>query len=171
MIRLRKAQAEESPEILKIYRNIDTSGDFKPRWSEKYPNQEFIEAAISKGELYVCTKDGTIIACAVINDRFDDAYNGVEWNVNVESSEISIIHAFAVNSNFQAKGYGRKVFDIIKENALKNNVKSIRLDVIDGNTGAQKVFEKLGFEYVGTVEMYHHAVGLEKFHLYECHLK
>lgn len=54
---------------------------------------------------------------------------------------------------------------------MKNNVKTIRLDIIDGNAGAQKVFEKLGFEHVDSVEMFHPAVGAEKFHLYENVLK
>lgn len=68
-------------------------------------------------------------------------------------------------------GIGRKIFNEIKETARKNYQKSIRLDVIDSNIGAQKVLEKLGFEYVNTVEIFHYAVGMEKFHLYEFPLK
>ena len=54
---------------------------------------------------------------------------------------------------------------------MKRNQKTIRIDVINENEGAQKVFTKLGFEYVDTVETFHYAVGVEKFHLYEFPLK
>ncbi len=65
----------------------------------------------------------------------------------------------------------KKIFNEIKENSLKRNQKTIRIDVINENEGAHKVFTKLGFEYVDAVETFHYAVGVEKFHLYEFPLK
>ena len=91
--------------------------------------------------------------------------------INAKPDEIIIIHAFAVTSNLAGKGIGKEIFNQIKENSLKNNKKTIRIDIIDVNIGAKKVFEKLGFKYVGTAEITHQAVGLEKFHLYEFLLK
>ena len=70
-----------------------------------------------------------------------------------------------------AKGIGREIFNQIKTKAMRNNKKTIRIDIIDGNVGAQRVFEKFGFEYIDTVEMFHEAVGMENFHLYEYVLK
>ncbi|WP_407377625.1 hypothetical protein [Methanobrevibacter sp.] len=46
MIRLRKAQINESKDILKFYRNIIVSiknSEFKPQWNESYPDLEFIK--------------------------------------------------------------------------------------------------------------------------------
>lgn len=72
-----------------------------------------------------------------------------------------------MNSNFTGKGIGKQIFSEIKKNAIINKQKTIRIDIIDGNIGAQNVFERFGFEHVDTVEVFHKAVGLEKFHLYE----
>ncbi|WP_458456678.1 N-acetyltransferase family protein [Methanobrevibacter sp.] len=167
---LRKANINEAADILQFYQNIIRSiksTEFQPKWSNDYPNLEYIEKSIQNNELYVCEENGNIIACAVLNNLFDPEYKDISWNVNAESDEITVIHTFAVDSNYSGKGIGKKIFNQIKENAIVNNKKSIRIDIIDGNLAAQKVFEKFGFEYVDTVEVFHKAVGLEKFHLYE----
>lgn len=174
MINLRKAKIEESEAILKFYQNMIDSikgTEFKPKWGEDYPNLEFIESSIKKQELYIYTKEKAIIACVVLNNRFDPEYENIDWMIDAEPQEIVIIHAFAVTSDFAGKGIGKEIFNKVKDNALKDNQKTIRLDIINGNVGAQKVFEKFGFEYIDTVEIFHDIVGLEKFHLYEYLLK
>ncbi|WP_407413523.1 GNAT family N-acetyltransferase [Methanobrevibacter sp.] len=167
---LRKAKIEESEKILNFYQNIVYSIEgtqFKPKWSKYYPNLEFIKSSIEKQELYVYKKDSDIIGCVVLNNRFDPEYDNIDWIVEAKPEEIVIIHTFAVTSDLAGKGIGKEIFRQIKNNALKNNQKTIRLDIIDGNIGAQKVFEKFGFKYIDTVEIFHDIVGLEKFHLYE----
>ena len=170
MINLRKATIEESEEILKFYQNVinSTKGtEFKTRWSERYPNLEYIETGIENQEFYVYIENDGILACLSLNNRFEPEYENVNWMINAEPDELIIIHAFAVNSDLAGKGIGKEIFNQIKENALITNKKTIRIDIIDGNIGAKKVFEKLGFEYVDTAEIFHIAVGWEKFHLYE----
>ncbi len=167
MIKLRKARISESDEILNFYRNIISSikdSEFRPKWNDRYPDLEFIRNSILKEELFVYSNDG-IEASVVINSEQIEEYGNVKWHVDAGPDEIIMIHTFAVRS--AGKGIGKGIFDYIVKKAIENNRKSIRLDVIDGNVGAQKVFEKLGFEYVGSVETFHEAVGLETFHLYE----
>lgn len=170
MIDLRNAATEESEDILKFYQNVIDSlegTEFKTRWSERYPNLEYIETGIRKRETYVYTENGKIISCLVLNNRFEPPYENIDWMISAEPQEIVIIHAFAVASDYAGKGIGKEIFNNIKENAIRYNQKTIRIDIIDGNDGAKKVFEKLGFEYVDSAEIFHRAVGLERFHLYE----
>lgn len=173
MITLRKAEIKEARDVLEFYQSIINSiegSEFKPKWGHHYPNLEYIETSIEKGEIYTYTRDNHIIASAVLNNGFNPEYDNVKWIVNAKPDEITVIHAFAVDSNFTAKGIGKEIFNQIKENALKNNKKTIRIDIIDGNIGAQNVFKKFGFEYVNSIEIFHKAVGLERFHLYELDL-
>lgn len=170
MTYLRKAESEEAHDILLFYRNVINGikgTQFKPKWNESYPNLEYIETSIEKGELYVSSDDDEVVACVVLNNRYDSRYCNAEWSVDAESDEITVIHTFAVSPDLTGRGIGKEIFNQIRNHALKNNQKTIRLDIIDGNEGAEKVFEKLGFEYVGTIELCHDIVGLEKFHLYE----
>lgn len=174
MINLRKANLNESEEILNFYRNTVSAiknSEFKPKWNDEYPNLDFIKKSISKEELYIYKENNTIISSIVINNEFNEEYKNIDWSVDAKSNEVTIIHAFAINSDFMGRGFGKKIFNQIKENALNNNQKSIRIDIIDGNEGAKSVFEHLGFEYVDTMEIFHNAVGLEKFYLYEYILK
>ena len=170
MINLRKAESEEAKEILIFYQNLIDSikdSEFKPKWSEYYPNLEYIQTSIERQELYISSKDNEIIASVVLNNEFDPNYENIDWIIDAESDEVTVIHTFAIASKFAGKGIGREIFNQIKDNAIKNNQRSIRIDIIDGNIGAQKFFEKFGFEYIDTAQIFHEAVGLEKFHLYE----
>jgi RimJ/RimL family protein N-acetyltransferase len=174
MTNLRKAEIEEAEKILKFYQDIINSiegSKFKPKWGKHYPNLEFIERSIEKQELYISTEDSCIIACIVLNNRFEPEYENIDWTINAKPQEIIIIHTFAVNTNLTRKGIGKEIFSQIKSHAIINGKKTVRLDIIDGNIGAQRVFERFGFEYIGSAEIFHNAVGLEKFHLYEYVLK
>jgi N-acetylglutamate synthase-like GNAT family acetyltransferase len=170
MINLRKAEIDEAEKILNFYQEVIDSikdSEFQPKWSENYPDLEYINSSIEKEELQVCTKDDEIISCVVLNDRFNPEYKDISWSVNAKPTEIIIIHTFAVSPDLTGRGIGREIFIHIKNEAVKNKKKTIRLDIIDGNSGAQSVFERFGFEYVDTVEMLHPIAGFEKFHLYE----
>ena len=174
MINLRKATNGEAEPILKFYQNVIESiedSEFEPKWGRHYPNLEFIKTSIEKQELYVYTNDKMIIASVVLNNRFNPEYENINWICNSKPQETIIIHTFAVTPDYAGKGIGKEIFNQIKDDAVKKNKKTIRLDIINGNTGAQKVFERLGFKYIDTVELFHDAVGLEKFHLYEYNLK
>ncbi len=171
---LRNADAEEAFEILKFYREVIESirdSDFRPKWNDLYPNLEFIKKCIEKEELYICCENNIIISSAILNNTFDNDYSHVKWLLNAEPDEIMVVHTFAINPQCIGKGYGKKIFEDIKSIALENNQKTIRIDVINGNIGAQNVFKKFGFDYIDTVEINHYAAGLEKFHLYELVLK
>ena len=163
ILALAERTAAKSKSFFLIFLN---SLNFK---SQNAPNQN--NTSIKKEELYISTKDNDIIASLVLNNRFSPEYENINWNISAKPNELTVIHTFAIASNFTGKGIGREIFNQIKANAIKNNEKAIRVDIINGNIGAQKVFKKFGFEYVDTVEMFHEAVGLEKFHLYEYVLK
>ncbi len=171
---LRKAKINESEKILNFYQNVIFSlkdSEFNPKWNEKYPNLEYICSSIKKEELYVYTDEHEIISSFILNNQFDNDYNTVQWQISPKPSEITIIHTFAINSNYRQRGNSKKIFKKIKEMAMNNNQKTLRIDIVDGNDGAQKVFEKLGFKYIESIEIEHYAVGLQKFHLYEYLLK
>ena len=106
-----------------------------------------------------------------MNNHFDNDYSNVKWRIDAKLNEIAVIHTFAINPKHTGKGHARKIFNEIQDIAQNSGQKTLRIDIIDGNIGAQKVFEKLGFEYINSIEIAHYAVGLAKFHIYEYVLK
>lgn len=49
----------------------------------------------------------------------------------------------------------------------KAGKKALRLDVIENNTTAEKLYQRLGFQYVQTKTLYYDVVGEMAFKLYE----
>ena len=46
-------------------------------------------------------------------------------------------------------------------------MKAIRLDVLKGNLPARRAYEKIGFQYRGTVPMYYEDTGGKEFEMFE----
>lgn len=171
---LRKAKPSEAEDILIFYKKVIKSlinSEFNPKWNDKYPDLRYIEKSIKKGELYICTDNEKIVSSFILNGEFDNDYSNVEWLTEAEEDEIIIIHTFAISSEYRSQGLSKWIFDKIADMAITSNRKTLRIDIVGGNSGARKVFEKLGFRHVCDVEIEHYAVGLQDFHLYEYPLK
>lgn len=84
-----------------------------------------------------------------------------------DDSELLIIHALGVHSDFYGKGYAKamvqKAIDIAKETGMK----AIRLDVLGGNIPAERLYQGFGFRYMATLKMYYEDTGWTDFKLYE----
>ena len=63
-----------------------------------------------------------------------------------------LMDGIAVHSNFRGKGIGSKLLDAIARYASENKYDRIRLDVINTNPGARKLYERKGFKAVKTEE-------------------
>jgi len=61
-----------------------------------------------------------------------------------------LMDGIAVRGDFRGKGVGSKLLDEIARYASENNYNRIRLDVIDTNPRARKLYERRGFKVVKT---------------------
>ena len=61
-----------------------------------------------------------------------------------------LMDGIAVRSDFRGQGIGSKLLDEIAKYASENKYKKVRLDVIDINPRAKKLYEKKGFKAVKT---------------------
>jgi len=64
-----------------------------------------------------------------------------------------VMDGIAVHSVARGKGIGNRLLDEIKVYAVKHQFESIRLDVIDINPRAKKLYERKGFEVVRTEKL------------------
>ena len=51
--------------------------------------------------------------------------------------------------------------------AREKGIKTVRLDVLEGNLPAEKAYGKVGFQYVDTVRMFYEDTGWTNYKLYE----
>ena len=121
--------------------------------------------SFKREELYVLADGGDIAACVIANAEKVDGYADAPWQIN--SDEIIVLHVLAVHPDHRGKGLARRLVENVIEQERKVGKKALRLDVIENNTTAEKLYQKLSFQYIQTKTLYYDVVGEMTFKLYE----
>ena len=82
---------------------------------------------------------------------------------------MSLIHIYtlAVRPDRLQRGIGTKILEYAESFAKKEHCLSIRLDIVHGNTPAEKLYRKNGYEFIATVSLGREEYGPPWFDLYE----
>ena len=165
----RKAEKEDFYKIRSLYWTlIDQEQDEPsfPHWKKGiHPSNGMIQDSIATGQLYVLSDGDEIAACVIANDEKVDGYADAPWQV--DSDEVMVLHVLAVHPDYRGKGLARRLVENVIEQERKTGKKALRLDVIENNTTAEKLYQKLGFRYIRTKTLYYDVVGEMTFKLYE----
>lgn len=171
MMEIRKAAETEYDAVRAFYHSvIDCTEDaeFSPMWiKDIYPAPEYLRESIENGELYLGLLGGEIAAAMVLNHQYNDGYNECNWQTDAADSEITVIHTLGVHPKFSRQGLAKQMVTKAFEAARENGQKAIRLDVLEGNLPAEKLYPALGFRYIDTVNLYYDDTGWTVFKLYE----
>jgi GNAT superfamily N-acetyltransferase len=90
----------------------------------------------SRGQYWVATDNGNVIASLLITCEWSD------WR----NTEIWWLQSVYVIPEFRRKGVFRKMYSFIKAEAEKQNVAALRLYVETNNVAAQKTYEAIGMK-------------------------
>ena len=165
----RKAEKEDFDKVRSLYwMLIDQEQDDPsfPHWKKGiHPSDEMIRTSIDKGDLYVLVDGDEVAACVIANDEKVDGYADAPWQIN--SDEVIVLHVLAVHPDHRGKGLARRLVGNVIEMERAAGKKALRLDVIENNTTAEKLYQKLGFQYIQTKTLYYDVVGEMTFKLYE----
>ena len=171
MLDIRAARAGEFAAVRSFYHKlIDMmeGAEFHPRWEKcVYPSDDFLRSSIERGELYVGMLGEEIAAAMVINGEGADGYDGAPWRVRAADGEFSVIHALGVLPPHHGRGFARELVAAAKEIARSRGHRALRLDVLNGNLPAVKLYESEGFRFVSRVKLFYEDTGLTDFLLYE----
>lgn len=171
MVTIRAADMADYPCVRDFYYDlIDRMEDaeFKPGWERDiYPTQEFLIQSIRNGELFIGEADNRIISCMVVNHEYNAGYKDIPWSITVEDSELLVIHALGVHPMHSGKGIAKQMVRSVIDAARKDQIRTIRLDVLEGNIPAEKAYTKMGFAYRGTIQMFYEDTGWTNFRLFE----
>ena len=132
-----------------------------------YPSPEFLRESIAKEELYIGMENGKIIAAMVLNHQCNDGYQKFQWQTEAEKNEITVIHALGIHPAYSGKGHAKSMVKKVFEIAADRHQKAIRLDVLSGNIPAEKLYTRMGFQYMDTLQMYYEDTGWTDYELYE----
>lgn len=158
-------------ELEKLYDDLNdhlAKGINYPGWRKGiYPTRQDAVKGIKNGNLYVAKYSGEIAGSIILSHVPESAYYQAKWQIESDYSDVFVVYTFAVHPDYLKCGVGKALMDFAEEQAVKSNVKSIRLDVYEGNMPAIRLYEKCGFKYIDTVDLGLGNYGLDWFKLYE----
>lgn len=167
----RKAEIGDYNLVRSLYWNIIDNmqnSEFRPGWEKGvYPTDDFICLSIKNQELYLLEDDELPVGCMIMNHEVTDGYEKIKWAVEAAKEEVAVIHALGVLPSIQRKGYAAFLVQEAIRIAKERDQKAIRLDVLGGNLPAQRLYEKAGFNYMGTLQLFYEDTGLTDFLMYE----
>ena len=152
---IRKATEKDIKAIAAIYEDIHTeeeAGNLTIGWERGiYPPESTAADSIAKGDMFVCERDGQVVAAAKLNKEQVDVYYGAPWEYPAEDDEIMVIHTLVVSPSVQPSGIGKEFVKFYEEYALENDCPYLRMDTNERNERARGFYKKIGYKEIGIV--------------------
>ncbi|PFA68290.1 GNAT family N-acetyltransferase [Bacillus sp. AFS015802] len=164
-IQLIKATPDELDTIMDVYIRCKNDLDEKGllQWNDEYPSREYFDEEMGSGNLYVLMVDGEVAGSATLNEWQSPEWREIPWKLDNEW----VIHALFLDPLQQGKGLGTAFMEKCEELAGEKGYGSIRLDAYSRNTGAKALYEKMGYEYRGSVYFTSKPPGHQEYRCYE----
>ena len=103
----------------------------------------------------------------VLNHNCNESYSKIVWEVEAAADEVTIIHLLCVLPEYGRRGCGKKLMTYAMAHAAENAQKAIRLDVMEQNLPAIRLYDAMGFRRLETVCMFYESTGWTEFIMYE----
>ena len=171
MLHIRTAVMDDFENVKEFYYSVIDGlkdAEYSPDWKKDiYPTQEYLSDCIKNNELYVGKIDGRIVSSMAVNHEYNEGFSKIGWSVDAEDSELYVVHILGVLSEYSGRGIATQMVQNVIETARENGIKTIRLDVLDGNLPAEKTYVKSGFKYVDTIDMFYENEGFLRSRMFE----
>lgn len=168
---LRRAETAELEKVCGFYFNLIDKMQDKSTvigWKKGiYPSDGYLSESIEKGELFVLDGGEDYLACVILNSLWNEGYEGLAWSIECTADEVLVPHALGVNPAVQGTGIGRRVVREIIKLAKAEKKKTVRLDILGGNTAADRLYTGTGFRPVGAKNMFYEDTGWTEYVMYE----
>ena len=170
-IHIRPADSADIDAIEALY---DAVNDFLavhdnyPGWQKGiYPARIHAETGVAERTLYVAEAEACIVGSVILNHAPEENYDMVKWLTDAADEEAYVVHTLAVHPVYQSCGIGERLLAFACDRAKADGMKSVRLDVTENHRPAIRLYEKLGFTYMGTIDIGLAEFGLPWFKVYE----
>lgn len=170
-MQMRAASGEEFEAIRAFYWDLidrmqdrtDTVG-----WKKGiYPADAFLRESIERNELFVLDGPDGYAGCVIVNSAWNDGYEGLPWGIDCPRGDVLVPHALAVRPDLQEQGLGKRIVEDVLSLARAQGKKTVRLDILNGNTAAERLYTGAGFTFVQAKTMYYADTGWTEFSMYE----
>ena len=168
---IRPARADEFAAVRAFYHRLTDAmqgAAFPPGWEKDvYPAPAFLRQAIAGQGLFVGLAAGQIAACMALDRAGNPDYDKARWPDALRPGEYLVIHALGVHPDFAGRGFAGQMVQKAIACARQAGLRAVRLDVLAGNTPAERLYAGQGFRYVDTIDLFYADTGRTAFRLYE----
>lgn len=168
---IRPAKENEYERVRQFYYDlIDEMQNhpYCPAWQKDiYPRDADLASYVRRGELYLAEDGDAILGAMVLNHNSNEGYAGAPWLVDAAPGEVTALHLLGVSPSRSRQGIGMAMVQEALRLARADKQKTVRLDVLEGNLPAERLYPKAGFRYVDYRKLFYDDVGLCGFTLYE----
>lgn len=165
------AAPEDFPRVRAFYHSIIDEMQhlpWFPCWEKDvYPTDAGLRGYIDRGEMRLLVIGGEIAAAAALGHQLDCGDN-VRWPSGAEDGETAAVNMVAVHPRFARQGLGRQIVSHLMALAREQGLRALRLDVVDINEPAKRLYTGLGFQYVRSATTAFDDGSSLNFDLYEC---
>jgi ribosomal protein S18 acetylase RimI-like enzyme len=147
---IRPATLTDIPQIVQLIAEVvpamTASGNLQ--WDSNYPNASVFTNDINHDQLWVAEVNGQIAGITAITTDQEAEYAQIGWDIN----ETAIVtHRLAVSPHYRGLGIAAALLQQAEHEALRRNIKTLRIDTNANNQATQKLFPKLGYVYAGEI--------------------
>ena len=166
---MRKAQPGDVDIVARLYDELNdhlSAHTNYPGWRKGiYPTVTEAQHFFETGTLYVAEADSQVVGSMALTHEPEP--ENANWLVQADDEHIFVIHVFVVHPACLRRGIAGKMLQFAEDQAVREGVQSIRLDVYEKNLAAINAYEKAGYQYIDKVDLGLGQYGLDWFCLYE----
>ena len=126
-----------------------------------YPPARMVRDAADDGGLIVAKDGDRIVAACILNRSPDDAYLEARWLTDLSEGEFLVLHALRVSPDHRGMGLAGRLLDKVADIARAREFRSVRLDCLEGNEGAFRLYESHGFVRTDVVTITYEDIGTD----------
>lgn len=167
------AEINNFPSINMFYKDVCAAQNegYCTCWNmEIYPHEEDLKKHIEQQELYLYQQDTEIAAAMVLVEHETEEYRNAAWKVQATDHEVYFLQLLAVHPKFRGQHLSVQMMQFMIETAYQNNKKALRLAVVKGNLPAERLYQKVGYQYITEYTIQYKLTGKVTFFLYEMDL-
>ena len=147
---MKKCEIGDLSRILCFYKLVIRETSDMPRYGRwiygLHPTEEMVEDYVRQGVMYRLEDGQDIAAVVAVTPYQGEDYHGIDWQDELADDEVAVVHLLAVNPHFQKRGYARTAMKEVIELVREKSVKAVRLDALECNAPAHRLYESLGFK-------------------------
>ncbi len=152
MMDIRAAVPDDYESVRSFYHELIDTSPYTPMWEKDvFPDNDDLCEAVEGGNLFMGVIDGRTAACVV----------------SCCSEDTATLNLLGVLPSFTGRGLAKQMISFVTDRARSCGCRSLKLDVLEGNTAAEGLYLSMGFSLVGSFEEYYERTGKLVFRVYE----